>query len=205
MSPRARSVNGAGSTAGATRRDELLGIAAQLFARNGYSQTTVRDIADEAGILSGSLYHHFDSKETMLREILKDFMGDLLDVFTAIVAKGEPAGTTLDELVRTAFETIHDRPFAVALYQNESSTVANLEGFEFVAKTSREIEKLWIGVIQAGCDTGEFRNDLEVRLTHRFIRETVWSSVRWYNPRGRLKHDVVATHFLSMLHGGILA
>ena len=73
------------------------------------------------------------------------------------------------------------------------------------AKTSREIEKLWVGVLQAGRETGEFRDDLEINLTHRFIRETVWSSVRWYNPRGRLKHDAVASQFLSLLDGGILS
>jgi len=205
MSPRARPSSNAASTNGGTRRDELLGIAAELFARNGYSKTTVRDIADEAGILSGSLYHHFDSKETMLREILKDFMGTLISSFSEIVARDKGARETLDELVHCAFATIHDRPHAVALYQNESSLVSDLDGFEFVAKTSREIEKLWVGVLQSGHDSGEFRDDLEIGLTHRFIRETVWSSVRWYNPRGRLKHDVVATHFLSMLYGGILA
>jgi AcrR family transcriptional regulator len=190
---------------GVSRRDELLALAAELFARNGYSQTTVRDIADAAGILSGSLYHHFDSKETMLREILKSFMGELLAAFTEIVATGAPARQTLDELVRRAFATIHEQPFAVALYQNESSTVVNLTGFEFVAKTSREIEKLWIGVLQAGREQGDFRGDLEVSLTHRFIRETVWSSVRWYNPRGRFKHDAVASQYLTMLYGGIVA
>ncbi|MDJ0113374.1 helix-turn-helix domain-containing protein, partial [Rhodococcus erythropolis] len=52
------------------RRDELLEIAAGLFADRGVRATTVRDIADAAGILSGSLYHHFDSKESMVDEIL---------------------------------------------------------------------------------------------------------------------------------------
>ena len=47
----------------ATRREELLQIAGALFAQRGFKNTTVRDIADAAGILSGSLYHHFDSKE----------------------------------------------------------------------------------------------------------------------------------------------
>ena len=51
------------------RRDELLEIAAGLFADRGVRATTVRDIADAAGILSGSLYHHFDSKESMVDEI----------------------------------------------------------------------------------------------------------------------------------------
>ena len=51
------------STSGpTTRREELLAIAASLFAERGFKNTTVRDIADAAGILSGSLYHHFDSK-----------------------------------------------------------------------------------------------------------------------------------------------
>ncbi len=52
--------------AGSERRDEILAIAAQLFAERGFAATTVREIADAAGILSGSLYHHFDSKASMV-------------------------------------------------------------------------------------------------------------------------------------------
>ncbi|MGH3435885.1 MAG: TetR/AcrR family transcriptional regulator [Sciscionella sp.] len=208
MSPRAGRVSARSATTpanGGNRRSELLGIAAQLFAARGYSQTTVRDIADEAGILSGSLYHHFDSKEEMLREILKDFMDDLLAVFVDIAGKEGTARERLDKLVHSAFATIHERPHAVALYQNESAVVGRVTGFDFVEKTSLKIEKLWLGVLQAGRESGDFRDDLDVSLVYRFIRDTVWSSVRWYNPRGRLRHDVVATQYLTMLHGGILA
>lgn len=49
-----------------SRRDELLELAAAMFAERGLRATTVRDIADSAGILSGSLYHHFSSKEEMV-------------------------------------------------------------------------------------------------------------------------------------------
>ncbi|MEO5899125.1 MAG: helix-turn-helix domain-containing protein, partial [Ilumatobacteraceae bacterium] len=52
------------------RRDELLRIASRVFATKGIAAATVRDIAQEAGILSGSLYHHFTSKEEMVREII---------------------------------------------------------------------------------------------------------------------------------------
>ena len=52
-----------------TRRDELLGLAAAMIAERGLRATTVRDIADAAGILSGSLYHHFSSKEEMVDEV----------------------------------------------------------------------------------------------------------------------------------------
>src|ERR1700751_6297670 len=70
----------------AVRQAELLGIAADLFADRGYVATTVRDIADEAGILSGSLYHHFDSKESMVDEILSSFQRDLFRTYDEIVA-----------------------------------------------------------------------------------------------------------------------
>jgi TetR/AcrR family transcriptional regulator, cholesterol catabolism regulator len=82
-----------GQRDGLSRRSELLAIAARLFAARGYNQTTVRDIADEAGILSGSLYHHFSSKEAMLDEIMRAFMGDLLDRFQTI-ADGDGTPST---------------------------------------------------------------------------------------------------------------
>ena len=56
-----------------SRRDELLELAATMFAERGLRATTVRDIADSAGILSGSLYHHFKSKEQMVEEVLRGF------------------------------------------------------------------------------------------------------------------------------------
>ena len=52
------------------RRAHLVMLAGELFAEKGFRATTVREIADAAGILSGSLYHHFDSKESIGDEIL---------------------------------------------------------------------------------------------------------------------------------------
>ncbi|WP_343243309.1 helix-turn-helix domain-containing protein, partial [Streptomyces sp. SID12501] len=64
-------------TASPERRRELLDTAAEVFAAQGYNATTVRKIADAAGMLAGSLYYHFDSKESMLDEILSAFLNEL--------------------------------------------------------------------------------------------------------------------------------
>lgn len=189
---------------GASRRAELLGMAASLFASRGYSQTTVRDIADEAGILSGSLYHHFDSKEAMLKEILTEFMGGLLANFDAVLATEASPRELLDDLVRTAFRTIHEAQDSVALYQNEVALFAQIEEFAFVGTASAQIEDMWRGVLVAGREAGDFRDDLDISLTYRFIRDGVWSSVRWYKPQGRLQHTAVADQYLEMLHQGLL-
>ena len=69
------------------RRAEIVTIAGELFAERGYANTTVREIADAAGILSGSLYHHFDSKESMVDEILTGFLDELFGAYAEIVAR----------------------------------------------------------------------------------------------------------------------
>ena len=194
-----------GNTKGSVRRTQLLAIATSLFASRGYSQTTVRDIADEAGILSGSLYHHFDSKEAMLSEVLGEFMDGLLAHLRDIVENDGSPREKFDAMVRAAFRVIHETPDAVAVYQNEAALLAHQPEFAFVGARSQSIQQTWVSVLRAGQDAGEFRADLDMDLAYRFIRDTVWSTVRWYNPRGRLQHGTVADQFLSLVHGGLLA
>src|SRR3546814_12737482 len=91
--------------AAGTRRDELLHIAAKLFAEKGFKNTTVRDIADAAGILSGSLYHHSDSKETMVDELLVRFQTALFDRYDHILASGLDPPAQIPAAARHPFAT----------------------------------------------------------------------------------------------------
>lgn len=196
-----KAANGAGSD----RRAQLLALAAELFATRGFTQTTVRDIADEAGILSGSLYHHFSSKEAMLDEILRGFLGTLQERFVEIEREGESPQEVLDALIAHAFATIHANPHAVALYQNEAGLLSRLPDFGYVDDMSRKNEQVWIRVIKAGQKSGAFRADVDATITYRFLRDAVWSAVRWYRPGGKLKPDSLAQQYLAILHGGLLA
>ncbi|MCC5576349.1 TetR/AcrR family transcriptional regulator [Microtetraspora sp. AC03309] len=198
--------NAAGGTRGSDRRAELLGIAARLFATQGYARTTVRDIAEDAGILSGSLYHHFSSKEAMLDEILRDFLGQLLVRFTEIEKReGVTPKEKLDELVLHAFVTIHDSPHAVALYQKESGALSHQAAFEYVNKYSHENDEVWLRVLAAGQQSGAFRADIDVDLLYRSMRDSIWATVRWYQPGGGYDPAELAEHFLGILYGGLLA
>lgn len=187
------------------RRNQILAIAARLFASHGYAATTVRDIADEAGILSGSLYHHFSSKEAIFQEILRSFMGSLLGQIEEIVAAGEGPRETLDNLIRTAFQVIEDQYDAVGLYQNESAILQTQPGFEFLAAGSARIEEFWRAQIEAGQAQGVFRASFDSAIVYRFVRDAVWSTVRWYRPNGRHAAETLTQNFLDLLHNGVLA
>jgi len=60
-----------------SRRDEILAVAADLFGRNGYMGTSLKDIANACGLQAGSLYHHFGSKEAVLVELMSRYQQEL--------------------------------------------------------------------------------------------------------------------------------
>jgi AcrR family transcriptional regulator len=186
-----------------SRRDELLRIAAGLFAEKGFKNTTVRDIADAAGILSGSLYHHFDSKESMVDEILSTFQEELFARYDEVLASDVDARAKIDRAVRLSFEAIDRHHFEVAIFQNEADYLGTFDRFGYLAERNAQSREVWMRLLTEGVSTGVLRKDLDVELVYRFIRDTVWVAVRWYRPGGELSHETVADQYLSILLDGI--
>lgn len=186
-----------------TRREELLAIAGEVFARKGFRNTTVRDIADAAGILSGSLYHHFDSKESMVDELLVPFQEELFGKYDEILASGDDARTKLERAVRVSFEAIDQHPHEVAIFQNDADHLGTFERFGYLADRNAQSRQVWVTLIEEGVRTGVLRPDLDVTLTYRFIRDTVWVAVRWYRPGRGLSHTTVADQYVRILLDGI--
>ena len=187
------------------RRDELLHIAAELFATKGFKNTTVRDIADAAGILSGSLYHHFDSKESMVDEILSSFQDELFGKYAEIIAGDDDPRAKLEAAVRVSFEAIDHHRDEVAIFQNEADYLGTFDRFGYLADRNEESRDVWLTLLGEGVRSGALRRDLDVELVYRFIRDTVWVAVRWYQPGGKLSHHDVADQYLTILLDGITA
>jgi AcrR family transcriptional regulator len=186
-----------------SRREELLDLAGRMFAERGLRTTTVRDIADSAGILAGSLYHHFDSKESMVDEILRGFLDRLFARYHEIVDAGRSADVTLTELVVASFESIDRDHHAVAIYQDEAKRLSSQERFSYIGDRNREFRGLWETVLRSGVEDGTFRADLDVELVYRFLRDTVWVAVRWYRPGGSLDAHRVADEYLGVVLKGL--
>lgn len=187
----------------ASRRDELLQLAATMFADRGLKATTVRDIADSAGILSGSLYHHFKSKERMVEEVLRDFLDWLFGRYQQILDTATSPLEKLTGLFMASFEAIEHRHAQVVIYQDEAKRLSDLPQFDFVETRNKEQRKMWVDILQEGVADGSFRPDLDVDLVYRFIRDTTWVSVRWYKPGGPLSAEQVGQQYLAIVLGGI--
>ncbi|MBV8965441.1 MAG: TetR family transcriptional regulator KstR2 [Mycobacteriaceae bacterium] len=189
----------------ASRRDELLELAATMFAERGLRATTVRDIADAAGILSGSLYHHFASKEQMVDEVLRGFLEWLFERYQHIIDTEPNPLERFKGLFLASFDAIEHRHAQVVIYQDEAKRLLAQPRFSYVEDLNRKQRQMWVDVLTQGIKQGYFRADIDVDLVYRFIRDTTWVSVRWYHPGGPLTAEQVGRQYLAIVLGGIEA
>jgi AcrR family transcriptional regulator len=179
------------------RRGVILASAAELFARRGIGATTVREIADAVGILSGSLYHHFESKDAIVAEILTGYLRAIQDRYAGVLASGKVPAQSLHDLVLTSLEVASEQPQATAIYQNELHYLRERPRFADVLAGAADIQRTWLLVIEKGVADGSFRADVAPRVFYRLIRDAVWLSVRWHHPggdysTGQLADDITA-------------
>ncbi|MBO8186874.1 TetR/AcrR family transcriptional regulator [Streptomyces spirodelae] len=194
---------GARTAPGAGRRAELLATAAEVFAELGYNATTVRTIADRAGLLAGSLYYHFDSKESMADEILSAFLTDLWAGYQRIEEAGLGPRETFEGLVAESFRQMERHRPAVAIYQKEARRLASQERFRYLADSQERFQKLWTRTLERGVTDGSFRGGLDIPIAYRFVRDTVWVAAVWFRPGGRKSAAQIAEQYTSMVLDGI--
>jgi TetR/AcrR family transcriptional regulator, cholesterol catabolism regulator len=164
------------------RHDQILAVAAELFARKGVAATTVREIADEVGILSGSLYHHFDSKEAMVDEILSPYLKDLGDACQSVIARPADPRGKLRALVAACLSVVEAHPHATEIYQSDVNYLSQFDRFGYLAAAAAQVRQGWLEVLNDGVAQGAFRADIEPRVVYRLMRDAIWPSVRWFRP-----------------------
>jgi AcrR family transcriptional regulator len=185
------------------RQVEIVDIAARLFAEHGYTATTVRDIADTAGILSGSLYHHVRSKEDLVDAILSEFLDGILASYDAIMAADAPPRETITQLVGASLAAIEDRRAAVVVYQNEATYLSNNPRFRYLSRAARRLREAWVTTLERGVRNGDHSPDLNPSVVYRFIRDALWTTARWYRPGGELTIEQLTDQYVRMILDGI--
>jgi TetR/AcrR family transcriptional regulator, cholesterol catabolism regulator len=200
--PAGRDEPAANGTARSQRRADMIRLAGELFAQKGFRATTVREIADAAGILSGSLYHHFDSKESIGDEILSGFLNDVLVDYRSAVSTAASPAEVIERIVRSSSHTLTRHHAALTMLQNDWNYFFTQPRFAYLRKDLREIERIWITQLERGKQDGLFRPDLDVKLTYRLLRDILWLPANW-RQAGGFSTDQVVDGFLQLLFDGI--
>jgi AcrR family transcriptional regulator len=149
------------SIAVAAKRKRILDAAIRVFAEHGYHGSRVGDIAEDAGVAHGLLYHYFSSKEEVLRVIFAENWGQLIARFRAVEESDEPAGQKLEGIAKILLRTWRNDPALVTVMVRE---VARSEQLQGQVVEVREAFAILQRVIEQGQASGEFRRDLDPRF-----------------------------------------
>ena len=185
------------------RRDVILERAADLFAKQGVSATTVREIAEAVGILSGSLYHHFASKDEIVDAIVSSFLDDLVARYEEGLASTTDPRERLVRLVEASIATSADHPHATEIYQSDTRYQGAADGETVVRQAAQSVRRAWIKVLEEGQEAGVFRDDVPVKVIYPLLRDGLWLTTRWFVPTKAYGHAELAQDYVRVFLQGI--
>jgi TetR/AcrR family transcriptional regulator, fatty acid metabolism regulator protein len=143
------------------RRKRILDAAVRVFARRGYHGARVGDIATEAGVAHGLLYHYFSSKDEVLETVFRDNFGELVARFRAVETSDEPAPEKLAGIAKILLRTWRNDPDLVTVMVRDVARSARLQ---LQVGEVQEAFAIVQRVVEQGQADGSFRRDLDARL-----------------------------------------
>lgn len=166
------------------RRGEILQIAARRFAEYGYESTTIRELADDAKILSGSIYHHFATKDEILQEIVREPVLALRDETIRVSRAAVDAEHRMIAVVLLHLgELTRDQDVHTILY-NERQFFRRNPDFEYVALARGDMYLGWRAIFEDGVRAGLFRGDIDPFLAVSTIIRMINTCADWFKPHG---------------------
>lgn len=173
-------------------RDELLGKAAELFARRGFANTTISDIARELGLSRSSLYHYFRSKDEVLRSLIQETTVAAYDMLARL--RDDPSLSATERLKRAILSSVERRLAG----GSRMRVLERLEGdmppemLEQFNRVRRQILQFYVDLVEEGIRSGEFRLVDTKIIAFAVLGMCNWTAW-WYSPAGSRSADQIAT------------
>jgi TetR/AcrR family transcriptional regulator, cholesterol catabolism regulator len=186
------------------KRDrEVLDAAARVFYERGYSDASVQDVADELGILKGSLYHYIDTKEDLLYRLLQETHDEIYLILEEVAAlEGLNPLERLEIYIRKQVEYNIDNLLRVSVYYHDLERL-NEERRKAIVARRREHEKWVIGLIGEAQAQGLADPDLDPKIAARCIFATIIWTYRWFK-KGRDGREKVASTCAAFALRGVI-
>lgn len=148
------------------KRALIRGAAVRTFAKKGYHSCRVSDIAEEAGVAYGLVYHYFGSKEAVLEAVFRETWQAMLTAIQAVEELGEPAPEQLRKVAAMVLRTWRDEPDLVRVLVREVTRSPQLQNeIGEIVLAFQALER----IIERGKAEGSFRVDLDSRLAATMI------------------------------------
>jgi TetR/AcrR family transcriptional regulator, fatty acid metabolism regulator protein len=149
----------AARNAAVDKRRVILDAAITVFARQGFHSCRVSDVADEAGVAYGLVYHYFGSKEEILNQLFSERWQLMLDAIAEIDRQEVPARDKLYMVASFIIDSYHHEPDLMKVIIVEVTRAANTFGREHLAKI-REAYAMIAAIVEQARADGSFKEDI---------------------------------------------
>ncbi|MDR3659738.1 MAG: TetR/AcrR family transcriptional regulator [Mycobacterium sp.] len=189
---------------GSSRREELLAVAAKLFAARGYHGTRMDDVADAVGLNKATVYHYYASKSLILWDIYKTTAD-----FTVAALHDDPTASareTIFNFTRRLLTGIATDLEAAAVYFQEGPYITEWfteEQVAYIRQAETSVYEHVRDVIDRGIASGEFNDCDSHVLALGYIGMTL-GAYRWLRPHGRRTASEIAVEFSTALLRGLI-
>jgi AcrR family transcriptional regulator len=186
------------------KRQDVIDIAARVFAEKGFHATSIGDLVEATGLQRGGLYHYIEGKHELLLAIHERFIEPLLANAREIVAEDLPPDETVRRLAHALMQDIADYRDQVTVFLHEWRVLRDTPEWERVHEARREFETLIESVLADGERTGLFAVS-DVRLTTYAFLGIFNYTYTWFDPNGTSTPDDLAERFVGIFLEGIVA
>jgi len=155
------------------RKSQIIQTSLQLFAVKGYENTTVNNIIEGAGISKGGFYHHYNSKEALLEDIVQMLIGDVAAIFEEVVARDDlSALEKTNEYIRRVNTYKGDKMVEVAaflseLYSGGKNVLLESKIYDFARKHVAPVMKQ---IILQGVEEGSFKTEFPEEAAETYVK-----------------------------------
>ena len=175
------------------RQDELVRRAAHEFARRGYDQTTMQELATSMELATGALYHYFDSKQQLLIAICDQLMEPLLVQARPLVRSADDPAVRLSALVRVWVAHVVSHRDHMLVFQQERHVIESGVAWRSVRASRKAFERLVADALAAAGTRGD------PRLALLALLGMVNHTAQWYRPRGTLSAEQIADGYVELV------
>jgi AcrR family transcriptional regulator len=180
------------------RQAEVVLEAARVFARRGYDQTSVPELARELGIATGGLYHYFGGKEQLLISICNELMEPLLRKVDELEDANLPPDQHLTAVVRLWVEHVVEHRDHMLVFQQERHVIERGDQWKGVRADRKRFERIVEGLLGRIEADGRAHFD-DRRLALAALLGMVNHTAQWYRPKGRLTPTAIADGYTALL------
>lgn len=183
------------------RKDQIVAVAKDLFHAKGYHATSVRDIADALGILSGSLYAHISSKEDLLHAIADEAADQFIAEVTPLLDAAGTAAERLQMAMRKHMQVIAENLSTASVFFHEWRSL-DPDRREAIKKKRQQVEAVFRQLIEEGIASGEF-GGVDPKFATLLVLSALNWTYQWYSPDGPLGPEEIADKYSELVLAGL--